>query len=336
MGTSWRRAAFYAATLAILVTAAGFAPLPYVRYVPGEPQEIVGLIQIDGVETTELSGTTALLTVFLDPVTPHELYRAWRDPTQGLIPAEHIAPNGRLTPDFFANQREMFSRQFQVAAAVGLEAAGVEVNLRTMIVVDQVQEDGPSAGRLQPGDRIRAADGRPITEGRELQAVARAGADGDVVRLDVERDGEDEQVEVVLGVIPGSNLVGFGVVVQTVSAGFDTPFEIGLADTRIGGPSAGLMTALTVYDLFADEDLLRGRVVVGTGTIEADGTVGRIGGVGAKIRAAVAFGADVVLVPVSQVEEALEADPPDDVRIVGVETFEDALDALRAGSGAAG
>jgi Lon-like protease len=67
---------------------------------------------------------------------------------------------------------------------------------------------------------------------------------------------------------------------------------------------------------------------MGTGSLDADGQVGPVGGVPEKMRAAAAQGADLVLVPAVLLEDALAA-APDDLEVVGVETFEDALEALR-------
>ena len=89
------------------------------------------------------------------------------------------------------------------------------------------------------------------------------------------------------------------------------------------------MAALTVYDTVADEDLAAGRHIVGTGTIEGDGTVGRIGSIREKAWTAVAAGADVMLVPATQAAEARAA-ADGRLQVIGVLTFQDALRALRS------
>jgi Lon-like protease len=89
------------------------------------------------------------------------------------------------------------------------------------------------------------------------------------------------------------------------------------------------MTALTIYDLLAEEDLVAGRDVHGTGSIGVSGRVGAVGGVPEKVRAAAAAGADLVLVPAAQLEEAERA-APEDVAVVGVATLDDAIEALRS------
>jgi PDZ domain-containing protein len=98
----------------------------------------------------------------------------------------------------------------------------------------------------------------------------------------------------------------------------------------VGGPSAGLLTALAVYDALVPDDLAAGRHVTGTGTLAVDGTVGRIGGIEEKVRAARSAGADLFLAPAMQVDRA-EAAAAGRIRVVGVATFAEAVAALRAG-----
>ena len=324
------RIAFYAASLALIVFAAGFAPLPFLRYIPGTPQELPDLIEISGTETTTVEGRAALLTVLLDPVTPIEAVGVLLDPATSLTPIASVAPEGGLTPEFFDAQREQFSRTFAIAAAVGAEAAGVDVTVTTTVLVRGVIEGGPADGQLRAGDEVRAVDGDAISDATQLQARTADGDVGDVLTLEVAGHDDDErEVEVTLGRVANTGDVGLGIVIETVSDRIELPFDVALGDTRIGGPSAGLMTALTVYDLLAEEDLIAGRTVVGTGAIRSSGVIDGVGGVAAKTRAAVAYGADVVLVPADQLEEALLTSPPDDVRVVGVASFEEALAALR-------
>lgn len=51
---------------------------------------------------------------------------------------------------------------------------------------------------------------------------------------------------------------------------------------EIGGPSAGLMFTLEIYNQLVDEDLTRGHEIAGTGTINEKGEIGPIGGIQQK------------------------------------------------------
>ena len=73
-------------------------------------------------------------------------------------------------------------------------------------------------------------------------------------------------------------------------------FDLG---QQIGGPSAGLVFALAIYDKITDGPLLAGRHFAGTGTITPEGDVQAIGGIQEKISAAQKAGATAFFVPAS-------------------------------------
>lgn len=322
------RPLFFGMSLATIGWAAWVTPLPYVELVPGTPSAIPPLIEVDGAEVTDIDGETTLLTIFIRNVTPVHWVGAQLDATRELRPIGEMVPAGGLSEDFFAAQRQNFARQFQVSAAVGAEAAGIEVSLTTSVLVADVLPDAPAAGLLLPGDQILTFDGAPIRSGQELQALTRASDAGDEVTLRVQHGGEERDVEVTLDTLGGTDTVALGVSVETVADGLELPFELTLGDTRIGGPSAGMMMALTVYDLLAEEDLVAGRTIAGTGTIDAEGTVGRVGGVAEKMVSAAEYGADLVLVPAEQIDEARSTAPPG-LEVVPVVDFQQALAVLR-------
>ncbi|WP_093840623.1 S16 family serine protease [Streptomyces aidingensis] len=109
--------------------------------------------------------------------------------------------------------------------------------------------------------------------------------------------------------------------------------EVELTLRDVGGPSAGLLFALGIVNLLAGDgeggDLTGGRVIAGTGTIGADGTVGPVGGVPLKTQAARRDGATVFLVPREECGDAAGG-LPEGLRLIPVETLRGAVDALRA------
>ncbi len=326
------RALFYAASTAVIAWAALVVPLPFIEYVPGPPTEIPPLVEIDGAATTELDGSTSLLTVLLRQQPTFPAVVALIDGQRRLLHVNQVFPADVGREEHLEQQRERFGRQFEVAAAVGARAAGVETELVTEAVVLDVMPGTPADGTLQPGDAVLAVDGDRVIAAEELQARAREGEVGDELTLRVRRDGEEIDVAVTLGESPEVDWPVIGILIETAVDELRLPFDLRLADnTQIGGPSAGLMVAITVYDLLADENLLRGRALMGTGTVDADGRVGTVGGVPEKMLAAARHGADLVLVPEPQLDVAREG-APDDLEVIGVSTFEEALDALR-GSG---
>jgi PDZ domain-containing protein len=109
--------------------------------------------------------------------------------------------------------------------------------------------------------------------------------------------------------------------------------DVTLKLTDVGGPSAGLLLSLGIIDKLEGDgsggDLTGGKVIAGTGTIDADGEVGAVGGVPLKTQAARRDGASVFLVPKAECGQA-EAELPEGLRLVPVTTLKGAVDALKA------
>ena len=88
--------------------------------------------------------------------------------------------------------------------------------------------------------------------------------------------------------------------------------------------------ALTIYNKLVDEDITKGKKIVGTGTIDTEGNVGEIGGIKHKLMAANRKNADIVFVPEGNYAEAnkLAKAKKYDFKLVGVKTFDDAISFL--------
>jgi Lon-like protease len=324
------RSTFYAASAAVIAWAALVVPMPVIEFVPNAPTLIEPLVTIDGTPTTELDGETALLTVLLrqQPLAP--ALGALADGRRSLRPLGEVFPPDVDREQRRLEERERFNRQFDIAAAVAAQAAGAEVELVTEVVVIDVLAGSPAQGILTRGDAVQAVDGAPIASAEELQSLVRAREVGDRLTLTIRHAGEVRDVTIELEGFGNPEEPRMGVQIATAVDELLLPFEVALApDVRIGGPSAGLMVAITIYDLLSEEDLLAGRTVMGTGSLDADGRVGPVGGVPEKMVAAADDGADLVFVPALQLEDALST-APDDLVVIGVDTFEEALEALRS------
>ncbi len=323
------RAAFHAAAAALVAWAAFVVPLPLIEYVPGTPTSIPTLIEVEGAETTELDGDLLLLTVLFRQQPTVSALGALLSPERELVPEREVYPSDVDRDEILRLERERFARQFDVAVAVGASAAGVETELVTEVVVVQVLPGSPASGSLTPGDVVVAVDGSPLASAEELQALSRAGTEGDRFTLTVRHGGDEREVTLELATFGGVTEPRLGIGIQTAVDEARLPFEVALREgTRIGGPSAGLMVAITMYDLLSEEDLLAGRTIAGTGSLDADGRVGPVGGVPEKLRAAQRVGAELVLVPSAQLPQ-IEDRIPDGLEVVGVADLTEALEVLR-------
>lgn len=314
----------------VMVALAGLlVPMPLVESAPGSSQDVGALVAVDA-DTTELTGELGLLTVLVDQPSIVDTVIAWLDDDRQLRRRDLVVPAEFDQREYVELQQREFRRSFRVAAAVGLRAAGYETTVRTAVQVVGVLPEGPAAGILRVGDLIRTFEGTPVSTTEQLVDAAHDIRLGDELRLGIERAGQARTVTVVAGRVPGLAQPGMGITLHTSEEEIELPVDVDLVDQQqIGGPSAGLMVALTVYDLLAEEDLVAGRDVVGTGTVDGDGTVGPVGSVREKTRTAIASDADLMLVPGSQAAEAAEA-ADGQVEVLGVGTVAEAIQTLRA------
>ena len=97
------------------------------------------------------------------------------------------------------------------------------------------------------------------------------------------------------------------------------------------GSSGGMMLALSIYSKISGEDLVRGRNIAGTGTIDMVGNVGEIDGIKYKIMGAYKDNIDIVLVPSANYKEAVKVKKKYDydMEIVKVDTFSDVIEYLK-------
>jgi PDZ domain-containing protein len=319
----------YALSAAVVVLASAYVTVPFIEYRPGSATSIDELVTL-GTPTTPIDGAYDLLTIRVATPSLGEALLIWADGDRDLTPRSEAIPSDVPQDVYRELQLAQFSRSFRTAVGVGARAAGFDATVRTRPVVFQVLTGGPSDGLLDVGDVLRALDGQPIESAEELIELLRARTEPGEIVLEVQRSGESRDVTVTTELLPGLEQPGIGIVVDTIAEEVELPFDAELAETNIGGPSAGMMIALTTYDLLSEEDLAGGRTIAGTGTIDGDGRVGRIGGISEKVVAAQRAAVDLLLVPESQLDAAL-ADADGSVRIVGVATLDEAIAALRAG-----
>ena len=108
------------------------------------------------------------------------------------------------------------------------------------------------------------------------------------------------------------------------------PKLITLDVKKTGGPSGGMIFTLGVIEELTPQDLLQGRKVAGTGTIDLNGKVGPIGGIDEKLIAAKRAGATIFLAPRSNCPEITSV--PQGITLYAIRTIDDAVKALSANS----
>ena len=324
--------------LVALVAVAVALPVPYVTFSPGPTVDVLAefdgdeIVMVNGEQTYRDDGELRLTTVSVtgpsQEITLVDALSAWFDGTRAIYPREAVYPDGSDADQVRRESTvEMVSSQ-DTAVAVALTELGYE--LSPAIEVFDVADGGPASGALEVGDQVVSVNGTPITDTASVSEAVQEVGVGEVATVEVRRNGETRVREITTA--PSPDDPDTAIVGIVIGPGYEFPFEVGVnIDENIGGPSAGLIFALAVYDTLTPGSLTGGRPVAGTGTLTEDGEVGAIGGIPQKIVAARAEGAELFLVPAGNCAEALDAPGAgDDITLVRAETMSSTVEALEA------
>lgn len=316
------------------------SPAPYVVERPGPAYDTLGtttvddeqvpVIEIDGAENFPTEGRLDLLTVYIDGSHEHPLdwfsvIGAWLDPRRAIVPIEYIFPLGETEEESDERSALAMQSSHETATAAALDELGIDYE--SFVTVQLVGEDGPADGALELDDEILAINGVEVSNDAELRAeIADAGV-GTELELRIRRGAAEQTVTLttearsasdaspIIGIVPGVR--------------FEFPFEVDIHLQRVGGSSAGMMFALGIYDTLTPGSLTGGQHIAGTGTVDADGQVGVIGGVRQKMFGARDAGAAWFLVAQGNCDEVVGR-VPDGLRVVAVSTFAEAVTAVRS------
>jgi Lon-like protease len=322
----------------VLLGTVFFVPTPYYVTRPGSAIELAPMIDVEGGKKDE-SGAFMLTTVRMGEANLAWYLYAQLSPNAELMKKELVVGSGESNEDFTRRELAVMDNSQKIAEAVAFRLAGYDVKIENQGVwVMGTIEGMPAKNVLQIGDVIVAVDGRPTREAKDLLQYLSTKKQGDQVEVTLIRDGREEKRTLTLAPLPDSKTPGLGIRPDNKQE-IIVPKQVSISSQGIGGPSAGLMMTLEIYDQLNQEiDLTRGYKVAGTGTISPDGSVGRIGGINHKVVAADEAGADIFLAPddaegpVSNYQEAQETAKRigSRMRVVPVKTVDDALAFLKA------
>jgi PDZ domain-containing protein len=316
--------------LCAMILGGSLLPVPYVIEKPGPAIDVLGewedeqILAIDGAQTYPTDGELMMTTVSVDGgpgyrVTPVEVVAAWFDSTRTVLPREAVFPEGQTREQTTLSNTAAMSTSQQGAVAVALDELGIEYT--DVVMIAGVQEDGAAAGTLEAGDVIVSVGGETAADVAGYRDLIAATPEGEDVAMTVRRDGEEKELEVPTALVDGTSKLGV-----ILSEGHEFPLDIDIAVGDIGGPSAGLVFSLSVYDELTPGALAGGHAIAGTGTISEDGTVGSIGGIRQKMVGATESDAEFFLAPTANCDEVVGHEP-DGLQVVAVGTFEEALEA---------
>jgi len=321
--------------VAILLFASSFYYLPFYVSKPGMAKELEPIIEVDG--GYEEVGSFMLTTIRMGRANIYSYLLAHLSDYQEIHPVEEIRGENETDEEYTMRQLQMMDSSKTNAIEVAYKHAGLPIDYTYKgVYVLQVVPGMPAEGKLTAGDRVVEVDGKRFNSSTEFIEYVGVKQAGDEVTLTVDKNGKESELVLALKKFDeSSEKVGIGIsLVDDKEIEVDPEVEV--ETDEIGGPSAGLMFSLEIYNQLVETDLTKGYEIAGTGTISPDGTVGRIGGIEKKVVAADKAGAEIFLAPNEEGAEdsnfkaAVQAAEDIDTRmkIIPIDTFEDAVSYL--------
>jgi PDZ domain-containing protein len=345
-----RTATMLASTLMLiaLLCAGVFIPVPYSEMSPGPTVNTLGnhdgepVLQISGRRTYATSGNLNMTTVRVTSADYRmnlvEAVYGWLAHDNKVVPHDTLYPDGKTEEQSTQENAEEFSQSQESAKVAALKQLGIPVT--SWVIVSTVVKDSPAEGKLHAGDVIKAVDDTAVKEPADVAKLVTKHKPGQNVVFTIVPAKEQAaaekahktatKTEKITITTATSDDSGAKRAIVGISAGTDHtfPFTIDIKLADVGGPSAGLMFSLGIYDKLTPGSLTGGKFVAGTGTIDDNGKVGPIGGIEMKTVGARNKGAQYFLTPAENCSAAAK-DTPGGLRLVKVDTIKDALSALK-------
>jgi PDZ domain-containing protein len=322
----------------VILIALNFYKTSYYVQRPGKAESMSGMVKVSG--AARIDGNYRLVYIYLGQANIYQYLWAKYDGNKytTLVKENQVKMPDEDEQDYNLRQKNYMSSAQQSAAYVAYKAAGKKPQLlEEGVLILGVMKSMPNSNVLKTGDLIIGMDNHKVATTDDMNRWIKQKKVGDRFRLTLVRKKQVKQVTVQAAEFPkayaGSGR-GWGIgIYQDNHVKVDVNPRVKFNIQNIGGPSAGLMMSLEIYDQLDKQNLAKGRDIAGTGTIEMDGTVGPIGGISEKVVGASKSGADIFFAPVADHEDQAAQRTAKEIgtkmKIVSVKSLDDAVNYLK-------
>lgn len=224
--------------------------------------------------------------------------------------------------DIYLRNKVMLDNSIENATLVAYKYAGKQITIKEKqnIIIATTKDNG-----LKIGDIVLSVDSIPVENNATIKDYLTTKNEGDIIKIKVKRNDEEKEISITLD---KDKIIGIMLITNYIYE-TEEPLNINFRSGE-GGSSGGLILSLGIYSEITGTDILKGRNIAGTGTIDAEGNVGEIDGIKYKIAGAVKNKMDVILVSPYNYEEAKKVieEHNYNIELVCVKTFEEAINYL--------
>lgn len=332
--------------LSVLIFAACvFLPIPYYIEQPGATIDLKEIISVNN-DRDQQSGSFSLTSVGIRQATVFTAIKAAFAPFEEVVSEDELY-GGASGAEYDRIQKYYMdsSQNNAIEQALKLAKLPYEMDYKGVYVMG-VEKNSNFRKSISIGDTVTKADGKSFQNSQDFIDYIQNKKVGDTVSVTYLQDGNEKQANGKLIELPTTKKAGIGIsLVDHTEINTDQSIEI--KTENIGGPSAGLMFTLEIYEQLTKQDLRKDKKIAGTGTINSKGEVGRIGGIDKKVASASEQNVEIFFAPddkITDEEKAVDADIQSNyqeakaaakklgtkMKIVPVKTVQDALDYLAA------
>ncbi|MFF2090432.1 PDZ domain-containing protein [Paenibacillus sp. NPDC058174] len=328
----WRRLLPVKGCMTLAITVLLLAALAYpTNYRVTYPAMTIAMNRYAHAEGGTPHGSVSGVLVFDRPAVPADWLYAKLLPEYTF---ERKSENEPPLAEAYTQVVEMKTDANSVASAIAMQKVGLGKGMTSEgVLVMALAKDSIVRDILQPGDIVIRLNGKPVATIEEMTAfMAEQVKPGDKVKVGLRRNGEELDVEAPTRRAEATDTLPeravFGVSVSNdLHADIPRSVHYNSYIAHLGGPSHGAMLTLALIDQLTSGGVTNGWRVAGTGTIEADGSIGLVGGVPQKAYAVSRTDAEVFFVPAELEADARSGAPK--LRIVPVQTIDDVLNWLK-------
>ena len=297
-------------------------PLPYYVDAPGGIQNLDKSIRIDG-----FNSNGSLNIVFVREYTtniPMILYSFFRR-DYDIIKKSDVIMKNETAKDYEKRDKLLMDESISNAIYVAYKKADKKLEILDNKIYVVYNENVNSD--LQLYDEILSINNKKVNSKNDITDILNELEVGECVNINIIND--KKKYVRKAKILDEKKL---GILISNVKEYKTIPSIEVNNDKNESGPSGGLMMSLYIYNKLIKEDITNGKKIVGTGTIELDGSVGEIGGIKYKLKSAVKNNADLFLVPNGENcvdAKKLKENKNYKIDIACVSTFDEALQHLK-------
>ncbi len=299
--------------------------LPFVVYTPGGLVNLENRIEVDG--AYEKDGSLNMSYVSMRKGTLPSILLSYVIPNWDLKKSSEVTTDDESISDLISLEKIYMESAIDNATILAYQKAGKDIKITKSINHVSYITDFAKTNILLE-DEIIAVDDTSVDTIDDLKEIVGTKNVGDKIDVTVIRNKKEKKCYAYVADYNGEKKIGVGFI-TTYEYETDPKINVKTRSSE-SGSSGGLMLTLAIYNDIVQDDLTKGRTIVGTGTISLDGTVGAIDGVKYKMLGAEKNDADIFLCPEENYEEALKVQEEFDLKLTlkSVKTFDEAVEYL--------